>query len=159
MKKVLFVCLGNICRSPVAEGLLFDLIQNESLQAHFKVESRGTSAYHMGAEPSLPMQKLAAKHHVSLISRSEPFSPLDFDNFDYILCADSKIKTYLEAQAPDEDVCKKIQLYTFCSKRHQNLPIPDPYFGDDSDYEKVFMQLQEVVGEVFLYLKAKSYLL
>ncbi|SCA58656.1 Low molecular weight phosphotyrosine protein phosphatase [Chlamydiales bacterium SCGC AB-751-O23] len=151
-KKILFVCLGNICRSPAAEGI-FKYLTKDSKEFH--VESRGTSAFHVGSKPSKNMLEVAEKYNIKLDSFSAPFKDCDFEDFDYIFAADSSVLENLKKSTLEEDLKKKLHLYTAFSKLYKNEDILDPYYGTKEDYKKVFNLLLEILEELKQYLLTK----
>ncbi|MBZ0200822.1 MAG: low molecular weight phosphotyrosine protein phosphatase, partial [Ignavibacteriaceae bacterium] len=91
MKKILFVCMGNICRSPAAEGVFKALVKQNGLEDFFEVDSAGTIGYHAGEQPDVRMKKHALKRGYNLIHAARKFNPLrDFDYFDYIITMDDE---------------------------------------------------------------------
>lgn len=141
MKKILFVCLGNICRSPAAEGTMINLL-NKSNRAHeFLVDSAGTSAYHAGERPDERMVSAAQKRKIHLPSLSRPLKSDDFLNFDYIICMDKSNMSNAKKLLPDQNSLKKLSIMTdyFLNKDYQKqfFEIPDPYYGGEEDFNLV----------------------
>jgi len=131
------VCLGNICRSPTARGVLEKLIQNKGLSDFIKVDSAGTSTYHIGDHPDPRSIAAAQRRGYSLEQQvARQVSPNDFQDFDYVLAMDADNLQHLESAAPDG--CKaKVQLLLAYSLDATGS-VPDPYFGDAGQgFEKV----------------------
>lgn len=144
MKQVLFVCLGNICRSPSAEAVFNAMIEKQELQFEIQCDSAGTAAYHAGDQADSRMKQFAKKRGYHLMSISRPFDPeLDFDRFDYIIGMDSQNVRDLKAVARNENDRKKISLMTdYCSGK-KYVSVPDPYFGGAPGFELVLDILED----------------
>jgi protein-tyrosine phosphatase len=138
MKKILFVCLGNICRSPAAEAVFNALIEKNGLGNELSCDSAGTAAYHIGETAYYRMRQFGLKRGYNLTSISRQFDPdHDFDRFDYIICMDKQNVRDLKAMARNETYRKKIFLMTdFCADQKYDS-VPDPYFGGSAGFELV----------------------
>lgn len=136
--KICFVCLGNICRSPTAEGIFQDLVNKRELQSYFEVDSAGTSAYHLGETADENAQKIARKNDVELLSKARRLESFDLDYFDLIVAMDlenySNIKE-LDKTKEDRD---KIVLMRVFDPEPDDKEVPDPYFGGIEGFENVF---------------------
>lgn len=141
MKKVLMVCLGNICRSPVANGLLRDKIEQRGLNA--SVESAGTSAYHLDEKPDSRSTANAAQHGIDITDlRARQFVTADFDEFDFIYAMDSSNYQNIVALARNDADRAKVEMILNLSEPGRNQSVPDPYFGaGDEGFERVFQLL------------------
>jgi protein-tyrosine phosphatase len=144
MKQVLFVCLGNICRSPSAEAVFNAMIEKKSLTDELLCDSAGTAAYHSGDQADYRMKQFAKKRGYQLTSISRQVDPqLDFDHYDYIIGMDSQNVRDLKAVARNENDRKKISLMTdYCSGRKYDS-VPDPYFGGAAGFELVLDILED----------------
>lgn len=137
MRKILMVCLGNICRSPLAEGIMLHLIEERSL--NLTVDSAGTSNYHIGENPDKRTIANAKKHGIDLsplIARQ--FTVSDFDNFDKIFVMDKSNLSNVLILAKTEEHKAKVDLLLNISHPNQHLEVPDPYFGGEQGFEDVF---------------------
>lgn len=149
MKKILFVCLGNICRSPSAEAVFNGMIKKKGLVNELQCDSAGTIAYHAGEPADFRMKQHAQNRGYILTSISRPFEPKqDFDRFDYIIAMDRENIHDLKSMARNENDLKKIFLMTdFCSvKKHHS--VPDPYFSGASGFELVLDILEDACNEL-----------
>jgi len=149
MIKVLFVCMGNICRSPTAEGVFTKLIEDRNLARLFKVDSAGTHAYHVGDAPDLRAQKAARNRGVELAHlRARKFTYADFENFDFILAMDDDNYAILIDACPDGHKEKVRYLLDFAPDLKVR-EVPDPYYGGSYGFERV-LDLVEEASEGFL---------
>ena len=137
--RVCFVCLGNICRSPTAEGVLRAIVAEAGLERRVVVDSAGTAAYHSG-EPADPRSARAARERgVRLEGVARQFGPRDFQRFDYVLAMDRENQTALLALAPDPDAAARIHLLrSFDPEADGDSDVPDPYYGGAGGFDRVF---------------------
>lgn len=148
-KKILFVCLGNICRSPSAEAVFKGLVQHKGVHGNFEIDSAGTYGYHEGEPADRRMQSHAIKRGYNLTSISRPFeSQTDWDRFDYIIAMDDSNLRDLKAMARSNDDLEKLFKMTDFSTRYNYNEVPDPYYGGDQGFELV-LDLLEDAGEGF----------
>ena len=136
---VLFVCLGNICRSPLAEGVFRHVLDEEGLTSRFKVDSAGTGSWHVGESPDHRSVRSAATHGVHLTGHARQVQPEDFKNFDYIIAMDQSNLTHLEQYR--DGVGGDAALYLlreFDPEGGPGAEVPDPYYGGPNGFEEVF---------------------
>jgi protein-tyrosine phosphatase len=141
MLRVCFVCLGNICRSPTAEGIFLHVVAREGLHAHFVIDSAGTAAYHVGERADPRTQSTAQARGVALPSFARRFERADFARFDYVLAMDTKNRDDLLRLAQSGEERAKVQLLrSFCARSvdANELDVPDPYYGGVQGFEDVF---------------------
>ena len=131
------VCLGNICRSPLADGLLLRKINTQKLDAI--VDSAGTANYHIGNAPDARMIRTAAKHGTALeFLRARQFTSKDFQNFDHILVMDQANQRNVLQLAQSKDDEKKVNFLLDYLFPDQQQEVPDPYYGTSEDFEAVY---------------------
>jgi low molecular weight protein-tyrosine phosphatase len=135
--KVLFVCMGNICRSPTAEGVFRQLLTQDAPGLQVEVDSAGTADYHIGAPPDLRSQRAAMRRGIDLGGlRARQVTPADFSHFDLILAMDRANLLELEAMRP-KDSHARVQLFLQYAPDSGRLEVPDPYYRDASVFEEV----------------------
>jgi protein-tyrosine phosphatase len=135
--KILMVCLGNICRSPLAEGIM-----KTKLPESFFVDSVGTISMHEGEHPDKRAIKTAAKHGIDISKqRSRPISNADFEKFDKIYCMDIDIYGDVVSKAKNAEQRQKVFLFLEAAGNHENAEVPDPYWGEMNDFEDVYQLL------------------
>jgi protein-tyrosine phosphatase len=151
MKKhsVLFVCMGNICRSPTAEGVFRKLVQDEGLADWFEIDSAGTHAYHIGNPPDERAQKAALSRGVDLADiRARQVCHADFESFDFILVMDRQNLDTLSFVCPRTH-SHKLKLFLEYVPGLKSLEVPDPYYGGEKGFEQV-LDLVERAAAGFL---------
>lgn len=148
MKKynVLFVCLGNICRSPAGEGIFKKLVQDKGLEEIITVDSAGTSGYHDGVLPDDRMRKHGDRRGYTFDTLSRKFTPRDFDKFDIILTMDDNNYNNINKLAIDLESRKKVHRMTEFSQRFTHDHIPDPYYSGADGFELVLDLLEDACG-------------
>ena len=143
-QRVLFVCLGNICRSPSAEAVFNSLIQKHGLEKQVECDSAGTSGYHSGEPADRRMQSHAVRRGYRLTSLSRPFSrTVDFDRFDYIIGMDDNNVHDLKRQARHEKDLRKIHKMNDFATNSLYDSVPDPYYGGADGFELVLDLLED----------------
>ena len=138
--KMLFVCLGNICRSPTAEGVMRHLVRAEGLEGQIEIESAGTGGWHVGAPPDERATAAARRRDIVLEGAARKVAPEDFDRFDLILAMDDENRRELLRLAPDDDSRRKVRLLREFDPRSRDahdLDVPDPYYGGEKGFEQV----------------------
>jgi protein-tyrosine phosphatase len=152
--RILFVCLGNICRSPIAEGTFRALVEQRKLSSKISCDSAGTHNYHIGDLPDHRTRKNAESHGITLTHHCRRLTGSDFAKFDYVVAMDESNLENIQAISyratgiyqPDE-VC--FLLRQFDPIESNEASVPDPYYGDESDFENVF-QIVNRCNERFL---------
>ena len=138
--KILMVCLGNICRSPLAEGILASKLPKNK----FTVDSAGTGSWHVGHSPDERSIAIAKKNKISISNqRGRQFSTADFDTFDYIYVMDNSNYSDVIELAKTQDQKDKVQMILSNLFPNENVDVPDPYFGLPNGFEIVYNMLDE----------------
>jgi len=143
MIKVLFVCMGNICRSPTAQGTFEKVVKEANLEKKIFIDSAGTHAYHIGEQPDLRSQAAAKNRGIDLSKqRARKVSLKDFEEFDYILPMDQDNYSSLKLICPDEHL-SKIKLFLAYAPESKFREVPDPYYGGEKGFELVLDLIEE----------------
>lgn len=143
---MLFVCMGNICRSPTAEGVFRRLVQTEGLAAEILIDSAGTHDYHVGEAPDRRTQQAAAKRGYDLSGlRGRQVSPRDFPEFDYVLAMDDHNLSILQRLCPPQ-YAQKLRLFMEYSERFDQREVPDPYYGGAQGFEAVLDMVEDAAS-------------
>jgi len=153
-QRVLFVCLGNICRSPSAEAVFRGLVNSKGEQHNFEIDSAGTSAYHEGEPADTRMQSHAIKRGYNLTSISRGFDPItDWDRFDIIVAMDYSNLNDLKNMARNSSDINKLCMITDFSQKFTHNGVPDPYYGGDEGFELVLDLLEDAGEGLYEYIK------
>ncbi len=140
--KVLFVCLGNICRSPMAEGIFVELVKSRNLEHMFFIDSAGTSGHHTGELADPRMRKTAEKHGIKLSHKSRKLKFSDFYDFDYILAMDdSNLADIIELHNGSGEQVFICKMRDF-DNLNKGANVPDPYYGYEDGFEEVYKILK-----------------
>ncbi len=153
-KKVLFVCLGNICRSPAAEGVMKSIIKKNNYEKLIEVDSAGTMGYHSGEQPDERMRSSAKKRGYNLDSLARKFNPkTDFIYFDFIVAMDNdNYYTLLDLDKGNTFGNKIYKIAEFSSLKNFD-EVPDPYYGGSSGFEMVLDILEDSCMGLFIKIK------
>jgi protein-tyrosine phosphatase len=135
--KVLFVCLGNICRSPLGEGVFRHLVNEAGLADRFDIDSAGTSAYHIGDPPDPRTQSVAQARGVRLTGAARQIRLHDFQDFDYVLVMDGQNMRNVRKLLDDSATAEVKFLREFDPEARGDLDVPDPYYGGPRGFEDV----------------------
>ena len=147
IKKILFVCLGNICRSPAAEGIFKQKIKERDLENFFLVDSAGTGDWHVGNLADPRMREIALSRGIELTSRSRKIEESDLYEFDHILVMDNDNLEAVKSLTKDHKnpVNSKIKLILSYSKNSQLNEVPDPYYGGQNGFDHVLDLLDDAI--------------
>ncbi|MFT5504323.1 MAG: protein-tyrosine phosphatase [Gammaproteobacteria bacterium] len=152
-QKILFVCMGNICRSPTAQGIFENKVNHDGLSDQFNIDSSGTHSYHTGNLPDSRSSATALKNGIDLSSqRSRQIEQQDFEIFDYIVAMDRSNYAELCALAPENHRIKVVMMMSYATQ-YSNNEVPDPYYGDDG-FEIVFQMLDDACQGLLNELRA-----
>ncbi|ACK67135.1 protein tyrosine phosphatase [Rippkaea orientalis PCC 8801] len=144
--RLLFVCLGNICRSPAAENIMNYLVEQANLADQIICDSAGTSGYHIGSPPDRRMKATALNRGIDLRGRARQFDWFDFDQFDLILAMDRDNYQNILALDTKGVYHHKVRLMCEFARQHSEKEVPDPYYGGQAGFEKVIDLLLDACG-------------
>ena len=153
--KILFVCLGNICRSPIAETVFNQLLAEKGLTEHYEIDSAGLDNYHESELADPRMRRHAELHGYNITHRSRPIKPSDFNHFDLILGMDPSNIRELLSRASEANRHKIKLLGDYC-QQHTVDAIPDPYLGVDKDFEYVIELVEDACAGLLLEIESNS---
>ena len=141
MKKILMVCLGNICRSPMAEGIIRDEFRKKGIEV--QVDSAGTAAYHVGEGADIRAQAELRKYDIDISEeRAQKFIPQFFDEYDMIFAMDQANYADILAQTRTDDDRNKVDMLMNLVEKGKNISIPDPYYGGDEGFTRVYKMIK-----------------
>ena len=154
--KILFVCLGNICRSPTAEGVLRTLAAREAPEVGIEVDSAGTAAYHSGEPPDLRTRQAAARRGYDLSrQRARIVEPADFERYDLILAMDRENLRVLRERAPAH-AQHRLRLFLEFAPDTGLKEVPDPYYGGPNGFEEVLDLVEAATRGLLAHLRQGS---
>jgi protein-tyrosine phosphatase len=157
MTKILFICLGNICRSPAAEAIMNDLIAKRGLTGQIYCESAGTSGYHEGEMPDPRMIEAGTRRGLKFETRSRPLRWEDFEKFDYLMVMDDRnYYDTLELDALGEFHSKVHRITAFCTKHKNADHVPDPYYGGADGFNGVLDLLEDACSGLLEFLNSNG---
>jgi protein-tyrosine phosphatase len=155
MVRVLFVCLGNICRSPQAEGVFARQVHDAGLAAHVVCDSAGTSDYHVGELPHPRTRAASARHGIELTHRARQVIVADLDRFDWVVAMDHRNLADLQQLAGRSQArLRKLRLLREFDPDPGDLAVPDPYGGGDDGFERVFQICQRSTQGLLVQVRA-----
>ena len=139
MVRVCFVCLGNICRSPTAEGVMRHLVREAGLESKIEVDSAGTAGYHAGEPPDARACAAGKRRGVEIRGKARQFKASDFELFEYVVAMDRANYRELEALAERAESTRRLFLLrSFDPESAKGASVPDPYYGGDEGFDEVF---------------------
>lgn len=156
MTSILFVCLGNICRSPAAEGVLRFMLKKHPELKDVHIKSCGMGTWHLGKLPDDRIRHAAKLRGIDLISRAQIFDLNFFDEFDYIFAADHEVLEHLYHLAKKPEHKSKVQLITAYSELYHNEQIPDPFYQGDQAFDDVLDMIEDACEGFIAHLKNQS---
>lgn len=153
--KVLFVCMGNICRSPTAESVFRTQVEQAGLSKHIEIDSAGTHAYHVGSPPDGRAQQAGRKRGYQMAHlRGRRVSEKDFVEFDYVLAMDMDNLSILQSKCPQQHA-HKVGLFMEHAKNFLEREVPDPYYGGPSGFEQVLDMVEDAAGGLLEHIRRK----
>jgi protein-tyrosine phosphatase len=157
MNRVCFVCLGNICRSPTAEGVFRRLVSDAKLEAEFGIDSAGTAAYHVGELADSRARAAAHRRGYEITGKGRQFQVRDFDVFDYVLAADEDNLCALKKMAPNETARRKIHLLReYDPTAPAGAEVPDPYYGGPAGFDNVIDICERACAGLLNHIRSES---
>ena len=157
MTRVCFVCLGNICRSPTAEGVFRRLVRDAKLEAEFEIDSAGTAAYQVGDLADSRARAAAHRRGYELAGNGRQFQVRDFDAFDYVLAADEDNVRALKKMAPSETARRKIHLLReYDPTAPAGAEVPDPYYGGPAGFDNVIDICERACTGLLNHIRSES---
>lgn len=141
--QLLFVCLGNICRSPSAENIMNHLIQQAGLEAQIQCDSAGTAGYHVGAKPDRRMTMAANAHGIEMRGQARMFEAADLETFDLILAMDRSNYQNILALDPAGNSAHKVKMMCSFCREYSDQEVPDPYYGGADGFDYVIRLLMD----------------
>jgi protein-tyrosine phosphatase len=156
MIHILFVCLGNICRSPLAEGIFNAKIKGLGLEKKIKSDSAGTSDFHIGELPDERTIRCATKNKITIHHRGRQVHRTDFREFNYILAMDEQnLKNLIQLKEKTPYQNTNIHLMRNFAPGETGLPVPDPYYGGEKEFEEVYQILDGALEGFLSHLKGE----
>jgi protein-tyrosine phosphatase len=154
--RILFVCMGNICRSPTAEGVMRHLLERDGLAGEIEIDSAGTGGWHAGAPPDARATAAARNRGIVLDGAARQITEDDFERYDLVLCADAENVAALRSIAPPgtEDRIRLLRSFDPASG-DADLDVPDPYYGGERGFEDVLDQVQAACEGVLTEIRGR----
>jgi protein-tyrosine phosphatase len=158
MVSVVFVCMGNICRSPTAEAVFRRYVENAGLAGHILIDSAGTHDYHIGDAPDLRAQRAAQQRGYDMSSlRGRQVGEVDFHRFDYVLAMDKANLAILQRLAPPAGDAQ-VRLFLEYARHHGEREVPDPYYGGPDGFERVLDMVEDASEGLLQHIRQRHFL-
>jgi protein-tyrosine phosphatase len=153
--RILFVCLGNICRSPTAEGVMRALVRDAGLEKQIELDSAGTGSWHVGEPPDARATQTARRRGIAIEGAARQVQPSDFEEFDLILAMDSANLRNLRRLAPAAPTRAQVRLLReFDPAAGEDLDVPDPYYGGAEGFDRVLDLVHSACASLLEHLRA-----
>ncbi len=151
--KVLFVCMGNICRSPTVEAVFRSQVERSQLSQHIHIDSAGTHDYHIGDPPDLRAQRAAKLRGYDMSTlRGRQVEAADFERFDYVLAMDYANLSILKSLCPPEKL-SRVGLFLEYAQKHEDREVPDPYYGGEAGFESVLDMAEDAAAGLVAHIR------
>lgn len=154
MNKILFLCMGNICRSPAGHCVFQHLVDQAGLADQFEIESAGTIGFHVGSSPDERMQHCMRTRNIPIIGHSRQLQSSDLEAYDLILAMDNDNLIDARALDPSGNLHHKVQLFCDYCTAHRQTEVPDPYYGGDQGFEHVLDLIEDGCANLLKKLSA-----
>ena len=154
--RVLFVCMGNICRSPAAEGVLQKLAKDNGLSDELEIASCGLGSWYVGHQADARMRSAAQLRGVSLVNRARQLDLNDYDAYDYLFAADNEVLLELQRHATTTEHKAKIHLFTEYSPSFKGREVPDPYYNGQGAFEEVLDIIEDACEGFIQHLRKEK---
>jgi protein-tyrosine phosphatase len=152
--KLLFVCLGNICRSPAAENIMNHLVQKANIPAgEISCDSAGTNSYHIGNSPDRRMQAAGKERGITMVGAARAFTKEDFEKFDLILAMDKENYQDIRSLDPPGKYADRVKMMCSYANQHSDQEVPDPYYGGADGFTHVIDLLLDACGSLLTTIK------
>jgi protein-tyrosine phosphatase len=152
--KLLFVCLGNICRSPAAENIMNHLVAEANIPVgEIVCDSAGTNSYHIGNSPDRRMQAAGKERGIQMVGKARAFTAADFEKFDLILAMDDDNYQDIRSLDPQGKYAQKVKMMCSYASKHSDSEVPDPYYGRDDGFTYVIDLLLDACGGLLATIK------
>ncbi len=155
MKSILFVCSGNICRSPALQAVLQDIVIKHRKQEQYLIDSAGIDSWFVGDAPDSRMQKVLADHGITVQHQARVVEKNDFYQYDYLFAVNHDVYVFLRSLAPTKEMQDKVHLATAFYEHHLGEEIPDPYDGNEINFRHVYQLISNVAESIFHHLETK----
>ena len=153
MTRILFLCMGNICRSPAAHCVFQYLVDDAGLSGHFEIESAGTIGFHVGEPPDARMQEVMRQRKIPIIGRSRALQAKDLEYYDLILAMDHQNLKDAKRLDASGELHHKIQLFCDYGTAHSATQVPDPYYGGARGFDHVLDLIEDGCADLLEQLK------
>lgn len=153
MTRLLFLCMGNICRSPAAHCVFQHMVDQAGLSEHFEIESAGTIGFHLGQAPDQRMQRVMRARGIPVIGRSKQLDRFDLEHYDLILAMDKDNRDAALALARGQAQAGKVKLFCDYCTAHSVTEVPDPYYGGEQGFERVMDLIEDSCCELLQTLR------
>ena len=157
MTRVLFVCLGNICRSPLAEAIFNQLLKEKGLAQEISCDSAGTGDWHVGEPPDPRTQEVAQRYQVPLDHRGRQFATRDFETYDYVIAMDGKNRQHIESLADvSESASYQLFLMRDFDNKSEDPDVPDPYWGGEQGFDDMYHLLRRCCDNLLNHIQQQT---
>ena len=156
MKRLMFVCLGNICRSPLARAVMEHIVSENRSKERYLIDSSGTGAWHIGETADPRIHRVGEKHGIRITHSAKQFRSENLHDFDLIFAMDESNRNSIASMSSEKYLLKKLHLFrSFDPMSKGNLDVPDPYYGGMEGFEEIFRIIDRTCRELFRRIEAE----